>query len=82
MIDQVKFRRIRRHRGVIRFLVGVLLGSATILWAWNSIAVELFQAPVIQFKHALAFQAVVAAMTVLTTATARQFRRARWAAIR
>lgn len=82
MSDQVKFTRFRRHRGAVRFLVGVLLGSVVVQWAWNTIAVELFQAPVIQFRHALAFQAFVVALTVLSAVTARRFRRTRWIAVR
>ena len=77
MIDRAILRRARRHHGAVGFVVSVLLGSVVTLWAWNTIAVELFQAPVFQFKHALAFQAVVA-LIVLTAVSARRFRRARW----
>lgn len=32
-----------------------LIGSILLLWSWNTLAVDLFQLPKAQFKHAVAF---------------------------
>lgn len=32
----------------------LLVGGVAVLWSWNAIAVDLFEAPVMKFKHALA----------------------------
>ena len=38
-----------------------LVGAAIILWSWNTIAVDVFGASSIAFRHAIAFEALVAA---------------------
>ena len=50
----------------------VLLGGVALLWAWNTLAVDLFQAPAAQFKHALALQAAIAAIVALPLILARR----------
>jgi hypothetical protein len=55
-IDQTEFsirnaRRINRH---IFKVVAALTCAAVLLWAWNAIAVDLFELPKAQFRHAIA----------------------------
>jgi hypothetical protein len=61
-IDQTEFsirntQRINRH---IFKAVAALACAAVLLWAWNTIAVDLFQLPKAQFRHAIAAVAGVA----------------------
>ncbi|MBM3510432.1 MAG: hypothetical protein FJX61_09910 [Alphaproteobacteria bacterium] len=58
------------HIVLIATLV-VLLGSVALLWGWNTAAVDLFQAPTIKFKHALAFEAALAALVAVPLLVAR-----------
>ena len=66
-----------RHWGHAAVVVAltILLGGVLMLWAWNTIAVDLFQAPVAEFRHALAFEAAIAALAALPLVLLR--RRAR-----
>ena len=36
-----------------------LIGSIVLLWSWNTLAVDLFQLPRAQFKHAVAFALLI-----------------------
>ena len=45
--------------------LAILLGGLLMLWAWNTIAVDLFQAPAAKFWHALALEAAIAALVAL-----------------
>lgn len=38
------------------FVAALLGGAIVLLWAWNTIAVDLFAAPVVGFRHALAVE--------------------------
>ncbi len=49
-------------RNVIVFLAALVVVGMVLLWAWNTVAVGLFSAPVAQFKHALAFEMGVVAL--------------------
>ncbi|HZO00876.1 MAG TPA: hypothetical protein VFB93_06725 [Burkholderiales bacterium] len=49
-------------RNVIVFLTALVVVGLVLLWAWNTVAVGLFSAPVAQFKHALAFEMGIAAL--------------------
>lgn len=77
MTDRKEKRPHRWGHATVMILLAVLLSGALMLWAWNTIAVELFQAPAIRFKHALAFQAAIAALTALPVVVARCLRRDR-----
>lgn len=55
---------LQRHgHGVARtsaIIVSVfLIGSIALLWSWNTLAVDLFQLPKAQFKHAVAFALLI-----------------------
>jgi len=54
----------------------ILLGGVLMLWAWNTIAVDLFQAPEAKFRHALAFEAAIAALLALPLVLLRRRPRA------
>lgn len=36
-----------------------LIGSVVLLWSWTTLAVDLFQLPKAQFKHAVAFALLI-----------------------
>ncbi len=64
----------RPHRwghALLTATVVILLGSAALRWGWNTVAVDLFQAPAITFKHALAFEAAIAALVAVPFLIAR-----------
>jgi len=67
----------RRHWGhaILLVLLTMMAGGVLVLWAWNSIAADLFQAPEARFKHAIALQAAIAALTALPLTIVRQLRR-------
>jgi hypothetical protein len=45
-------------------LLGVALAAGVmILWSWNTVAVDLFRAPPAQFRHAVAVEIFLAAVT-------------------
>ena len=52
----------------------VFVAGAFMLWAWNTIAIELFNAPAIGFKHIVAFQGATAALTALPLVVMRVLR--------
>jgi hypothetical protein len=53
----------RRISGTVKKIVGTatlfLATSILLLWAWNTLAVDLFQMPVARFKHAAALCGLV-----------------------
>ncbi|HEY5597468.1 MAG TPA: hypothetical protein VIK47_01570 [Kiloniellales bacterium] len=69
--------RLRRwSHGVLAILLTVFASGVLLLWAWNTIAVGLFQAPAFAFKHALAVQAAIASLVAQSLVLARHLRRA------
>ena len=62
-------------RHAVSAIVILAIGSAALLWAWNTLA-ELFGAPAADFRHALAF--LVAAATVRVLASGRRNGYHRW----
>ncbi len=66
----------RWHRLAVRavglFSLGLIAG-VLILWGWNTLAVQLFQAPLAQFKHAVAAEVLVASLVAICVAAARTF---------
>ncbi len=52
--------------------IGVLFVSGVlILWSWNTFAVDLFQAPKMQFRHALAIELLAASIAAIFGLTLR-----------
>tara|TARA_B100000315_G_scaffold257852_1_gene308104 strand:+ start:1446 stop:1691 length:246 start_codon:yes stop_codon:yes gene_type:complete len=63
---------IGRHGRRIAITIGFLLGAAVlVLWAWNTVAVDLFDAPHAQYKHALAALAGLLALASLMLSAPR-----------
>jgi len=61
----------RLHRHGHRALISLgflLLAAVLVLWGWNTLAVDLFGAPVAKFKHALAFEAVAGGIWLVANA--------------
>jgi hypothetical protein len=65
----------RWGRAALMASLFLLVSGALLLWAWNAVAIELFDAPAIRFKHALAFQAAFAALATMPLLIARYLRR-------
>lgn len=66
----------RRGHAILMAALFFLVSGALLLWAWNTIAIELLQAPAIRFKHVLALQAAVTALAALPVLVARYLLRA------
>lgn len=63
--------------GAVAALFAILFaGGVLLLWSWNTVAVDLFDAPAAQFKHALALELFIAAI-VMTVGTALRLVRGR-----
>ena len=75
MTDRKQKRPHRWGHATLIILATVLVAGIAMLWAWNTLAVDLFQAPAIGFKHVLAFQFAIAALTALPLVVLGQFRR-------
>ena len=48
-------------RVVAMSLVAVVFGGIAILWSWNTIAVDLFAQPAMEFRHAVAAELMLIA---------------------
>jgi hypothetical protein len=74
MTNDAQARRYGRPRravtAVLRITATALLAGAAMTWAWNTLAVDLAHAPPVQFRHALAFEAALAAIAWLAAASA------------
>ena len=56
MTDNHQNRFHRYGARALSVIALLFIGGVLILWSWNIVAVEHFQAPVIRFKHALAYE--------------------------
>lgn len=64
--------RFRRHGRAILIALALLFTGAVILqWSWNGVGAELFSAPAIRFKHAVAVEMSFAVLFVLHALAAR-----------
>lgn len=75
MISRLQGPYRRWGHPTLVIVLTVFIAGACLLWAWNAIAIELFGAPAIGFKHVVAFQAAIAALTALPLVVARALRR-------
>jgi hypothetical protein len=76
MIDRTTEHPRRWGHAALIVLATLLVAGVMMMWAWNTLAVDLFQAPDIRFKHVLAFEFAIVALTALPFVTLRQLRRA------
>ena len=62
--------RTLEHKGhsfgkaAIMIAIILAVGSTVVLWSWNTLAVDLFEASAIKYKHALAFELLVATLSL------------------
>lgn len=72
MTNYIEASRSRRYGAIALGIVAAFaIGAAALLWAWSTIAVDLFAAPAIGFRHALAAEVAVAVVAGLVVAIAR-----------
>ncbi|MBV1904129.1 MAG: hypothetical protein KUG58_10910 [Marinosulfonomonas sp.] len=48
-------------RTIVMSLIAVFFGGVAILWSWNTIAVDLFAQPEMEFRHAVAVELLLIA---------------------
>ncbi|RME65174.1 MAG: hypothetical protein D6782_06760 [Alphaproteobacteria bacterium] len=65
MPDRSATHHRRWGHAALTLALAILLGGVMLLWAWNSLAVDLLGAPQARFKHALALEAGLVALTAL-----------------
>ena len=49
----------------------LVVAGVSLMWGWNTVAVDLFQAPAAKFKHVLAFEFAMIGLAVLAAACTR-----------
>ena len=55
------FENKAHGRTIILSLIAILFGGIAIFWSWNTIAVELFAQPEMEFRHAIAVELLLIA---------------------
>lgn len=75
MTDGLQQTHRRWGHAALAITLTVLMAGAFLLWAWNSIAIELFGAPAIGFKHVIALQAAITGLVAFPLVVARALRR-------
>lgn len=59
-------RSFRGHgRNAIYLLFAPVVGGIAILWSWNTVAVDLFSQPRMEFRHAIAVVFLIVALGAL-----------------
>jgi hypothetical protein len=56
-------------------LLAVLSAGVATVWAWNAVAVELFAAPAVRFRHVLAVQTAIATTVIAASVLVNAVRR-------
>jgi hypothetical protein len=62
-MNDVNQRRTPRY-GAVATAASFLVGAVVILWSWNTIAVDLFGAPNVALRHAIAIELAVAVVGI------------------
>jgi hypothetical protein len=70
-------RRLPRTRGLLFGATIALALAVALLWSWNTLAADLFNAPTAKFKHALACELAIFALGLLASAGFRASPRSR-----
>ncbi len=71
-------RRWRYIAKAAPVLIAVLiLGGILIHWSWNTVAGDLFQAPGMKFRHAVAAEVLIGVVAAIGALSARVFSRSR-----
>ena len=66
--------RLRRLlRAALALSLLLLAGGVVLLWAWNALAPELFGAPEIGFRHALALELLLGLLVAIPAIAIRAF---------
>jgi len=52
-------------RTIVMSLIAIVFGGVAILWLWNTVAVDLFALPVMDFSHAIAVELLIVAAGAL-----------------
>ena len=75
MIEQHQARWRRYGVAAIAIVATFFVGGVLIHWSWNTVAHDLFQAPVMKFRHAIAVEILVAVLAGISTFASRMANR-------
>ena len=74
MREHSKHQRYHAAKAIFFAAAALFVGGALILWSWNTFAGDLFQAPDMRFKHALAAETLIVVIAMIVALPARVFR--------
>ena len=61
----------RHGKSIALSIAFLFISSSIVLWAWNTLAVDLFAQPEMQFKHGFAFMLAIFAILSVAPITKR-----------
>lgn len=56
---------------LLAFAASLLIIAIAVLWSWNTLAVDLFQAPAMKFRHAVAVEFLIMAIMAVQRLTGK-----------
>jgi hypothetical protein len=75
MTEHTRFRGHRAVLSVLKTTAGLVFGGALLHWSWNTVAADLFQAPLMEFRHGLAAEIFIIVIAVTGAMSIRLMRR-------
>ncbi len=75
MTDHTRFRGHGAVLSVLKITAALVIGGALLHWSWNTVAADLFQAPLMEFRHGLAAETLIIVIAVTAAMSIRLLRR-------
>ena len=74
MHEHTNIRWCHGAKATLFVVAALLVGGVLILWSWNTFAGDLFQAPDMKFRHALAAEILIGVVAAIVALLTRVFR--------
>ena len=75
MVNHTRFRGHRAVLSALKITAALVIGGALLHWSWNTVAADLFQAPMMEFRHGLAAEILIIVIAVTGAMSIRLLRR-------
>lgn len=75
MIDRTRFRGHRALLFASKITAALVTGGALLHWSWNTVAADLFHAPLMEFRHGLAAEMLIIVIAVTAAMSIRLLKR-------